>query len=70
MIVRDPPAAGEDDDAGAAGGGSIDELAQAIDAYEALGFDDVIVGLEPKTERSLDRLAEALQLGPLIRWAG
>ena len=32
-----------------------------IDAYEALGFNDVIIGLEPMTERSLDRLGEALR---------
>jgi hypothetical protein len=33
-----------------------------IDAYEVLGFDDVIVVLQPMTGRSLDRLAEALRL--------
>jgi hypothetical protein len=43
-------------------GGSVDELAWAIDAYEQLGFDDLIIQLEPKTARSLDRLAEALEL--------
>jgi probable F420-dependent oxidoreductase len=37
-------------------------LARAIDAYEALGFDDLIVGLRPQTKCSLDRLAEALRL--------
>jgi alkanesulfonate monooxygenase SsuD/methylene tetrahydromethanopterin reductase-like flavin-dependent oxidoreductase (luciferase family) len=42
--------------------GSVDELARAIDAYDVLGFDDVIVVLQPMTERSLDRLAEALRL--------
>jgi alkanesulfonate monooxygenase SsuD/methylene tetrahydromethanopterin reductase-like flavin-dependent oxidoreductase (luciferase family) len=41
---------------------SIDDLARAIDAYEALGFDDLIVGLRPQTRRSLDRLAGALRL--------
>jgi hypothetical protein len=46
----------------AAFAGSIDELARAIDAYEELGVDDLLVQLEPKTERSLDRLAEALRL--------
>jgi hypothetical protein len=30
--------------------------------FELLGFDDLIVGLEPMTERSLDRLAEAFRL--------
>ena len=64
--VRDPGAAGPGDalgDAlGAAVSGPVDELARAIDAYERLGFDDLIVGLEPRTTRSLDRLAEALEL--------
>ena len=40
----------------------MDELARAIDAHERLGLDDLIVQLEPKTTRSLDRLAEALEL--------
>jgi hypothetical protein len=35
---------------------------RAIDAYEALAFDDVIVVLQPMTGRSLDRLAEPLRL--------
>src|SRR5207247_8799465 len=42
--------------------GSVDELAWAIDAHEVLGFDDLIIELAPKTERSLDRLAQALRL--------
>jgi alkanesulfonate monooxygenase SsuD/methylene tetrahydromethanopterin reductase-like flavin-dependent oxidoreductase (luciferase family) len=58
---RDATASDEADDL--ACGGTFDELARAIDSYELLGFDDVIVGLEPMTERSLDRLGEALQLG-------
>jgi alkanesulfonate monooxygenase SsuD/methylene tetrahydromethanopterin reductase-like flavin-dependent oxidoreductase (luciferase family) len=41
---------------------STDALARAIEVYEALGFDDLIVGLRPQTKRSLDRLAEALRL--------
>jgi hypothetical protein len=41
---------------------SIEDLARAVDAYEALGFDDLIVGLRPQTKRSLDRLADALRL--------
>ena len=41
---------------------SVDELAWAIDAHQQLGVDDLIVQLEPKTTRSLDRLAEALAL--------
>jgi FMNH2-dependent dimethyl sulfone monooxygenase len=62
MSVRDPDttAASETDEAAFAG--SVDGLARAIDAHEALGTDDLIVQLEPKTERSLDRLADALRL--------
>jgi probable F420-dependent oxidoreductase len=40
--------------------GSIDELAEAIDAYEALGIGHLIVVLQPMTETSLERLALAL----------
>jgi alkanesulfonate monooxygenase SsuD/methylene tetrahydromethanopterin reductase-like flavin-dependent oxidoreductase (luciferase family) len=58
MEVRDPEASGP----GEGFGGSVDELAWAIDAHEQLGFDDLIVQLEPKTTRSLDRLTEALEL--------
>ena len=62
MEVQDP-------DAAASGGsddvpfrGSVSELAEALDEYAELGFDDVIVGLDPRSERSLDRLAEAARL--------
>jgi alkanesulfonate monooxygenase SsuD/methylene tetrahydromethanopterin reductase-like flavin-dependent oxidoreductase (luciferase family) len=62
MEVRDPDASDPDEDLSGGFGGSVDELAWAIDAHEQLGFDDLIVQLEPKTTRSLDRLAEALEL--------
>ena len=62
MIVRDPDASGVEDDQSTGFAGSVDELAQAIDAYAALGIDDLIVGLEPRTERSLERLAKAIRL--------
>jgi alkanesulfonate monooxygenase SsuD/methylene tetrahydromethanopterin reductase-like flavin-dependent oxidoreductase (luciferase family) len=45
-------------------GGTVGELAGTLDSYETLGFDDVIVGLDPMSERSLDRLGEALRLRP------
>jgi alkanesulfonate monooxygenase SsuD/methylene tetrahydromethanopterin reductase-like flavin-dependent oxidoreductase (luciferase family) len=49
-----------------ASGGSfpatVDELARVIDAYERLGIDDLIVGLEPRTEWALDRLNRAIQI--------
>jgi FMNH2-dependent dimethyl sulfone monooxygenase len=58
MIVRDPEqTVAEPDDSTFAG--SVDELARAIDSYQQIGFDDIVVGLEPLTEASLDRLAEA-----------
>ena len=62
MEVRDPQATAPGGDLGEGFGGSVDQLARAIDAYQQLGFDDLIVQLEPKTTRSLDRLAEALEL--------
>jgi hypothetical protein len=48
------------------GGGSfaglIDQLARAIDAYERLGIDDLIVHLQPSTQLALDRLAGAIEI--------
>jgi alkanesulfonate monooxygenase SsuD/methylene tetrahydromethanopterin reductase-like flavin-dependent oxidoreductase (luciferase family) len=58
MEVQDPAAT----EPGEGFGGSVDELARAIDAHERLGFDDLIIQLAPKTMRSLDRLAKALNL--------
>jgi alkanesulfonate monooxygenase SsuD/methylene tetrahydromethanopterin reductase-like flavin-dependent oxidoreductase (luciferase family) len=53
-------------DPGQTGGGSFaglaDELARAIDAYERLGIDDLIVRLQPSTQPALDRLARAIQI--------
>ena len=40
--------------------GSVDDLCRAIDDYEALGIDHLIVLLQPMTEASLERLAAAL----------
>jgi alkanesulfonate monooxygenase SsuD/methylene tetrahydromethanopterin reductase-like flavin-dependent oxidoreductase (luciferase family) len=42
--------------------GSVDELARALDAYESLGADHLIVGLEPITAASLEHLCAALAL--------
>jgi len=58
---RDATASDEADDLACAA--TFDELPRMIDAYEALGFNDVIIGLEPMTERSLDRLGEAVRPG-------
>jgi len=62
MEVWDPATTGPGEGPGGAVDGSVDQLAWAIDAHERLGVDDLIVQLAHKTLRSLDRLAEALEL--------
>jgi alkanesulfonate monooxygenase SsuD/methylene tetrahydromethanopterin reductase-like flavin-dependent oxidoreductase (luciferase family) len=42
--------------------GSVEELAKVMKDYEALGVEHLIVGLEPMTSRSVERLAKAKQL--------
>ena len=44
------------------GGGSADWLAGAIDAYEQLGIDDLIISLQPADEEHLDVIARAVEL--------
>jgi alkanesulfonate monooxygenase SsuD/methylene tetrahydromethanopterin reductase-like flavin-dependent oxidoreductase (luciferase family) len=59
MVVRDPGVdvpAEENEFAG-----SVEELADAIEAYARLGIDHLIVLLQPMTEPSLDRLGAALE---------
>lgn len=61
MIARDPSRAAKgDDDREFAG--SVDELAAAFEAHEALGVDHLILILQPMNEASLDRLTKALEL--------
>ena len=62
MDVQDPHAAASAGPDDVPFRGSVSELAGALDEYSELGFDDVIVGLEPRTERSLHRLADAVKL--------
>jgi probable F420-dependent oxidoreductase len=62
MEVQDPDAAPSGDPDDVPFRGSVSELAEALEEYAELGFDDVIVGLEPRGERSLDRLAEAVRM--------
>jgi len=50
------------DQTGGSFAGAIDELARAIDAYERLGIDDLIVRLQPNTQPALDRLARAIEI--------
>jgi alkanesulfonate monooxygenase SsuD/methylene tetrahydromethanopterin reductase-like flavin-dependent oxidoreductase (luciferase family) len=61
VIARDPSREpnGDDDHEFA---GSVDELAKAIDAHEAIGVDHLIVVLQPMDEASLDWLTRALAL--------
>ena len=62
MNVYDPAHQVPDDEDGedSSFSGSVDELARAMDAYEALDIGHLIVLLQPLTEASLDRLAQAL----------
>jgi probable F420-dependent oxidoreductase len=62
MEVRDPDATPRDDPDDELFRGSVDELAGTLTAYEQLGIDDLIIGLAPMNIRSLDRLAQALEL--------
>lgn len=62
MDIVDPGAIRLDDGEDDVFRGSVDEMARTIDAYEELGFDDLIILLRPNTDRSLDRVAEALEL--------
>ena len=59
MYVADPAVAPDESDAFT---GSVDELAETLARFDELGFADVIAVLEPMSERSLDRLAEACDL--------
>ncbi|MFC5261975.1 LLM class flavin-dependent oxidoreductase [Kribbella qitaiheensis] len=62
ISVRDPeqPAVPEPDDHAFAG--TVDELAMLFKDYESLGVEHLIVGMEPMSPRSVDRLAQAKHL--------
>ena len=61
MTVHDPALSAPDgDEEDPSFSGSVDELAHAIDGYAALGIGHLIVLLQPLTEASLERLAQAL----------
>jgi probable F420-dependent oxidoreductase len=62
IMARDPDTSTPEDARPIALSGSVDELARALDAHAALGFEHLIAWLVPKTRRSLDRLAEAVRL--------
>jgi alkanesulfonate monooxygenase SsuD/methylene tetrahydromethanopterin reductase-like flavin-dependent oxidoreductase (luciferase family) len=42
--------------------GTVDDLARSLDAYRDLGIDELIVGLWPRDDRSLERLIRAVRL--------
>jgi hypothetical protein len=59
MSVVDPERPGTNEVDPDALAGTVEELARAFDAYDALGIDDLIVLPEPNDVRSVDRLARA-----------
>jgi probable F420-dependent oxidoreductase len=61
VIARDPSREPNSDDEREVVG-SVDELAKAIDAHEAIGIDHLIVILQPMDEASLDWLTKAQAL--------
>lgn len=60
LIVRDPDQPGGDEESPFSG--SVEELAELLREHEALGFAHAIVIVQPGTERSIERLAEAVRL--------
>jgi probable F420-dependent oxidoreductase len=62
IVVRDTDQAAVPDPHRGAIEGTVQELADALTAYQKLGVDHLIVSLEPMTPRSVGRLAEARQL--------
>jgi FMNH2-dependent dimethyl sulfone monooxygenase len=59
--IRDPGAPVDADDEPAFRG-SVGEMADLFDAYAELGIDHLILEIGPKSESSLDRVAEAMSL--------
>jgi alkanesulfonate monooxygenase SsuD/methylene tetrahydromethanopterin reductase-like flavin-dependent oxidoreductase (luciferase family) len=61
ISVRDPEQPATPEPESNAIAGDIDALAAALDAYAALGIGHLMVGLEPISVRSVERLAEAVR---------
>jgi probable F420-dependent oxidoreductase len=59
--VRDPDQAPVPEPSPNAIAGDVDDVAAVLNAYAGLGIDQVIVGLEPMSVRSVERLAEAVR---------
>jgi hypothetical protein len=62
ITVRDPDQPPVPEPESNAIEGGIDALASVLDGYAGMGIDEVIVGLEPISVRSAERLAEAIRL--------
>jgi probable F420-dependent oxidoreductase len=62
VVVRDPDQPGAPQPEPTAIEGTVQDLAEALTAYQKLGIDQLIVSPEPMTPRSVERLAEARQL--------
>ncbi|WP_344177153.1 LLM class flavin-dependent oxidoreductase [Kribbella lupini] len=60
LTIRDPEQRDAGDPSGFAG--TVEELAEVFTAYAELGVEHLIVGLEPVTPRSVERLGEAKAL--------
>ena len=60
LLVRDPDQPGDDDADWFTG--SVEELVELLREHERLGFAHAVVILEPRTPRSISRLAEAVSL--------
>jgi FMNH2-dependent dimethyl sulfone monooxygenase len=61
LVVRDPDQPSDEED-GEMFSGTLEELAELLRAHERLGFGHAIVILDPRTPRSVERLAEAVRL--------
>jgi probable F420-dependent oxidoreductase len=62
MQVRDPQTTNPEDARSVAFAGSVEALAEAFDAYAALGIDDLVIWLVPKSPDLLGRVAEAAEI--------
>lgn len=62
LTVVDPEQSDDSEPRPNALAGSVDDLARAIEGYQELGVEHLIVGLEPTNVRSVERLAEAKRL--------
>jgi probable F420-dependent oxidoreductase len=62
LEIVDPSTATADAGGANAFTGTVDELAKALDGFDALGFADAVAVLQPMNQRSIDRLVESRRL--------